>query len=143
MPINEFDRLVDLLNPFLLASKLSFDKLEETDNNKDISFLSGETGESFDSIKALADAHHMSKITHTSAEIWFGLFKNKISCPTDFNFFMEHLYTTVVSGAINKAIENNFISSKFTMKVPETIKTLKLLYVNYLIAEGIVRPVAR
>jgi len=124
LPINEFDRLVTLLNPLLSQSGLGFDKLEESEIHKDISFLSGESGESFDDINSLAQAHRLFVSTKIAAEIYYALLR--MGFPSELSEILD-VQSTSISKAVDQAVKENIISSKFLKALPAAIKDLNTL----------------
>lgn len=124
LPINEFDRLVALLTPLLEVKKLNFDQLEETNKNKDISFLSGETGEPFDAINALSQAHRLLVSTKIDAELYYALLR--MGFPSDLGAILD-VQSDIIRKAIEQAVNENIISSKFLKILDGVIEGFNLL----------------
>ena len=137
LPINEFDRLVALLSPLITESKLSFEKLVENETNRDISFLSGETGEDFEVINALVKAHHLAldplltenKIS-IAPEIFYALLR--MGFPSELSKLLD-IQSNSISKTVEQAVAENIISSKILKDLPEAItdfNTLSLKQMN-------------
>ncbi|WP_353196142.1 neuraminidase-like domain-containing protein [Parapedobacter defluvii] len=124
LPTNEFDRLVALLTPLLTDSKLRFDQLEESDKTVDISFLAGETGEPFDLIKALADAHRLFISTKIDAAVFYALLR--MGFPSELPELLE-VRSGSIRSAVEQAIQDNIISSKFLEALPAIITQINTL----------------
>ncbi len=127
LAINEFDRLVTLLSPILAQSSLDFDQLEENNDNKDISFLSGETGIKAEKISFLNIAFTLSKSTSIPADFFYGLFS--MGFPTDLDDILM-IKSASINQAILQAIDQNIISSKWVKELPLYIKYFNALTVN-------------
>ena len=131
LPINEFDRLVTLLSPILTQSNLDFDQLEENNDNKDISFLSGETGIKSEKISFLNIAFTLSKNSSIAADIFYGLFY--MGLPTVLNEILM-IKSASIKQALLQAIDQNVISSKWVKQLGEIFKRFNYLAVNKILA---------
>ncbi len=125
--INEFDRLVALLTPLLTESKLRFDQLEETDKNKDISFLSGETGEDPAAINALTQAHRLFIESKITTEILYALLR--LGFPPALSAILD-MQSDSIRKAVEQAVNDNIISSAFLEKIPAAVAGLNSLALN-------------
>lgn len=141
MPTNEYDHLVKLLSPFLKDAQLRLDTLEQSDKNKDFSFLSGETGEDFEKISNLVLAHKTIttyKITTIAPDIFYGLFR--MGLPTTLKELLT-IKAKSIKDALLQAIEENIISSKWKKDMDAIVKSLDELAVNQIV-EGSDEPSA-
>ena len=117
--VNEFDRLLQLLEPIIKRARLSFDKLEETGKNKDISFLQGETGEPAGKIIFFATAYRLAKTTNLAPDILYALLRTGFS--EDVKLLLQTDTSSIRSG-IKQAVSDNIISSSRLKELSAVMK---------------------
>ncbi len=122
LTINEYDALIKLLKPIVEASKLRFDQLEETEINKDFSFLTGETGEEYEKIEAIALAHEMSVKVKVDASFYYALLR--LGQPKELIQLILVANDTLKS-TIENAVEKNIISSQALKSIDKWILEFK------------------
>ncbi len=110
LELDEFDALVQVIKPLTDPQKVAIADLQETDKFKDISFLTGETGEDASRIALLPIAFTFSKQTKIVPDIFYGLFRLKF--PTDLRALLLIKSESIVNG-IKEAIRQNIISARW------------------------------
>ncbi|MEO8861756.1 MAG: hypothetical protein ABI358_10060 [Ginsengibacter sp.] len=122
IPQSEFDVLFQAVNPIIEWSKIAFVDLQENDQFKDFSFLSGETGQDEAHIAFLPVAYQLSAKAKIAADIFYGLFR--LQFPTDLNSLQQITSAKITSG-INAAISQNIISVRWAGQIAEIVKKLQ------------------
>lgn len=115
--LSEFERITNELNS-LLGNLESLADLKENENQKDISFLSEETGASVEIISLLQTSFKFSEECDSliPPDIFFGLFYMQF--PSDCDELLLISNDSLIKG-INDAIKINIISSKWLDQIPD------------------------
>ncbi|HSD46068.1 MAG TPA: hypothetical protein VLB87_05575, partial [Pyrinomonadaceae bacterium] len=118
-----FEKLKRILKPLL--GKLTIEELDETKENRDITFLAGETGFASDVLARFVLAHRM-KLRELSAEFWFVLLGSNavfaFDPEQDLNEHMRLVNDKLPSldeGAVRKALTRGFNQNEIDPKFAE------------------------
>jgi hypothetical protein len=125
----EFDFLIGLIEPLLEGQNVTIADLQENEDIKDISFLAGEMGEDEQKIAFLNKAYTFEK-TKINPAIFYGLFR--MGFPTDISALLQVRAESILK-ALQQAIEDNIISSRWLQELDRIIKQLDGLAVNQLL----------
>jgi receptor-binding and translocation channel-forming TcA subunit of Tc toxin/ABC toxin-like protein/neuraminidase-like protein/putative peptidoglycan binding protein len=107
----EFDVLLADIAPVLDAYQLRPAQL----NEDDIKFLSSDTGQPIERLNFLVTAHQLQNETRLPAEVYYGLFRNNL--PTTLTSLLAQ-GEDAWRFALDNAIEQNIVSTKFTDQLP-------------------------
>lgn len=116
--LNEFDRLINEIQPLLVSQNVEIKDLKEDSDYKDISFLAGETGEDFESLSLVPLAYQVASSIKIDTAIFYGLFRLKF--PTSFDALLQVKSESIANG-IKTAISENIISSKWLPQIGSII----------------------
>jgi len=120
----EFDVLVNLITPLLDKQEVTIAQLKEDDKFKDFTFLSGETGVSFDKFSFLPLAYTFATTTKTQPDIFYGLFR--MGFPTTLDDIILVKSESIMKGLM-AAIKANIISAKWEKELDKVIKNFNAL----------------
>jgi Tc toxin complex TcA C-terminal TcB-binding domain/Neuraminidase-like domain/Salmonella virulence plasmid 28.1kDa A protein len=127
---NEFDLLLQKIDPVIKPSGIKLGQLEENEQHKDISFIAGETGEDVAYISFINTAFAFFNQTKITSEIFYGLFR--MGFPTVLNELLM-IKAQSIANALKQAVEENIISGKWQKSFDEIIKTFNGLSVKKLV----------
>jgi len=143
-PMNEFDALVQLIQPLVASSNLQIKDLVEKAPNHDISFLAGESGQDQTHIDLLVKAFQVADeagksllpvTTPTNAPVarillpavFYGLFRQGF--PVTLNELLQ-IKADSIKKAILQAMDENIVSTKLAEKLDDIIKLFNDLSVK-------------
>lgn len=130
---NEFDLLLQKIEPVIKPSTITLGQLEENDKHKDISFIAGETGEDIARISFINTAYAFFKQTKIAPEFFYGWFR--LGFPTVLNELLM-IKTQSIINALKQAMKENIISSKWEKSLDEIIKIFNSLSVKKLLEDN-------
>ena len=119
---SEYERLVQDLTPLL--NGLSFTDLTNDDTHQDITFLSGETGQSQQWIGFLVTAHQLAQTTGLPPEVFYGFFRKDL--PVDLPSLILQSRQTL-RDALESALHDNLIPATLRSEIDSFVERLKQL----------------
>ena len=146
--LSEFEKVRDDITPF--TGRLALSSLTETDQVKDISFLTNKTGLPTDQIESLAMAYRFGTLTKIDPAIFYGLLREKVasgmlanalgnlgsaSFETRLSTALDALMRTNIDAlmtGIQKAITDNIIAYRFQENLSSIRESLQAAIVAYL-----------
>ncbi len=128
--LSEFDNVVNLITPLLEKQEVKIAELKEDEEFKDITFLSGETGESFDKVSFVPLAYSFASTTETPPDIFYGLFR--LGFPKKLNDLLL-VKSESISKGLRVAIQENIISAKWGEEIDNIIKKLNALSASFVL----------
>lgn len=105
---SEYEHLLEAIEPLLQG--LALVELVEDEEHKDITFLTGETGQNRQRITFLVEAQHLAQRTGLPAEIFYGLLRQGL--PTELTALML-LSLRVLRRALEASLRENIIPARF------------------------------
>jgi hypothetical protein len=122
---SEYERLVATLTPLLEG--LSLEDLAEDEEYKDITLLSGRSGEDPMAIAVLVAAHQLARRTEIAPEVFYGLLRNDLP-PNVPGLLMQD--RDLVRRSVELAVADNIIPAHFAEGIDALLERFRQLSVN-------------
>ena len=127
--LSEYETMVKELVPLLQGVPMS--ELVENEDQKDISFLAGETGFDPRRITWLVQAANLERETHSiSAEVFYGLFRQKL--PTNLKDLLGQV-TLPLRRSLERSVLDNIIPPLTAAELDEIVNKLHALRADLLL----------
>lgn len=134
-PLSEFELIRLSISPLL--SDIAITQLDETDENQDISFISGETGYSYSQIQHFVQAHYFEADSKIEAPFWYVLLGISFYQDIVFNNLRQQRQqiierlTQLDEQGIGKALRIAFLTNKIDSTSQDVIQQWLQLFEDY------------
>lgn len=102
--LSEYEKLIAEITPLLEGIPIA--ELVEDEKHRDITFISGETGQDFQHIEFLIEAHKLAKQTDLQPDVFYGLFRQNL--PTSLSALLSQNHD-VLHRALEASLRDNII----------------------------------